>query len=220
MTTTSELSTPSNPTPERSESVLDDSALWVELEITVESSGDCPLAGLSDTPVDGHVQLTGSQCHMLLSAGGPGTEEVSVYNTTVHDCTCHKVCVPGFTPVDMSVAGGRLVLSGYVTDRERLATITDALNESDDTWRLRRLTAPDRSRGLRDSLDRGQFEDLSLTEKQRRTVRTAVEMGYYRTPRDASLGDLATELGVSRSALSQRLNAVESKLIKSLAAEL
>lgn len=59
-------------------------------------------------------------------------------------------------------------------------------------------------------------DQITLTEKQREAVQTAVEMGYYETPRSASPADLAETLGVTRSALSQRLNAVETKLVTAL----
>lgn len=199
---------------------VEDPTLWVELEITVESQDSCPIAGLSGTRVDGDVQIVGSRCHVMLAFDDEDPAEVSVYTSNVEGCTCDRVCVPGFIPVDVTVDDGQLVVSGYVANRKRLNAITDALAESDDRWRLRRLTTLERSQDFGENLSPGILADLALTEKQRRTVRTAVEMGYYRTPREASLGDLAAELGVSRSALSQRLNAVESKLIESLAAEL
>lgn len=55
-----------------------------------------------------------------------------------------------------------------------------------------------------------------LSEKQREVVELAIEAGYYDEPRQATLSDLAEMLGVSPSAVSQRLNAVEHKLIRSL----
>ncbi len=56
----------------------------------------------------------------------------------------------------------------------------------------------------------------SLTDRQLRTLERAYEKGYYETPRGADLGDLAAELDVSRSAVSQRLNAAETKLVSAI----
>lgn len=55
-----------------------------------------------------------------------------------------------------------------------------------------------------------------LTPKQREAVETALDAGYYERPRETDLEDLASKLGISRSAVSQRLNTVEGKLVKSL----
>jgi len=47
------------------------------------------------------------------------------------------------------------------------------------------------------------LEDESLlTSKQEHALITALEMGYFNIPRDASLGDVATELNISTSACS------------------
>lgn len=59
-----------------------------------------------------------------------------------------------------------------------------------------------------------------LTRKQRCAVRTAVGLGYYEEPRTATLGDVATELGISNSGASSRLRTVERKVIVALAERL
>lgn len=53
-----------------------------------------------------------------------------------------------------------------------------------------------------------------LTEKQRDTVELALDNGYYDRPRETDLADLAGTLGISRSAVSQRIRAAEITLIK------
>lgn len=55
-----------------------------------------------------------------------------------------------------------------------------------------------------------------LTERQLSAARCAVACGYYDDPKDAQLSDIAAELDRSESAISQRLNAVERKLTRSL----
>lgn len=52
-----------------------------------------------------------------------------------------------------------------------------------------------------------------LTEKQRETVLLALKMGYYSTPREATIGDIADRIGVSESAISQRLRRAECRLV-------
>lgn len=53
----------------------------------------------------------------------------------------------------------------------------------------------------------------NITPKQWEAATLAVEAGYYDDPKETDLDELARSLGVSASALSQRLNAVERKLM-------
>lgn len=47
--------------------------------------------------------------------------------------------------------------------------------------------------------------EYDLTPEQRAALVTALEMGYFDVPRETQIGALAAELGVSTSAVSQRL---------------
>lgn len=99
-----------------------------------------------------------------------------------------------------------------VPDRSELESIVDALRETGATVRLERIATPSGGR-------KGgtlEIEANGITDKQRAAVVVAVEEGYYDTPRRTDLGDLADRLGVSKSAVSQRLSAVEANLVTSL----
>lgn len=52
----------------------------------------------------------------------------------------------------------------------------------------------------------------SLPPEQRAALRAAVEYGYYETPREIDLEDLATKLEIPRSTLSYRLRRAEAAL--------
>ncbi|SDN10786.1 Predicted DNA binding protein, contains HTH domain [Halogranum gelatinilyticum] len=53
-----------------------------------------------------------------------------------------------------------------------------------------------------------------LTDRQLTLVRTAVEQGYYDTPRQCSLTDLADELGLAKSTCSETLHRAEETIVK------
>lgn len=53
-----------------------------------------------------------------------------------------------------------------------------------------------------------------LTDRQRELLDAAIEKGYYDTPRDCSLTDLAEATGVAKSTASETLHRVEEKIIK------
>jgi len=57
------------------------------------------------------------------------------------------------------------------------------------------------------------FDLSALTPKQRRGLELAVVRGYFDDGRDVELGDLAAEIGISKSALSQRLRTAQAKLV-------
>lgn len=71
-----------------------------------------------------------------------------------------------------------------------------------------------------ESIDRYVDPDRLLTDRQRRLLVAAVEHGYYDTPRDCSLTELAEFLGVAKSSVSETLHRAEGTVIKHYVAEL
>jgi len=63
-------------------------------------------------------------------------------------------------------------------------------------------------------------EEQLLTERQRRIVTAAIEAGYYDTPRDCSLTELASKLDIAKSTASETLHRAEEKIIKRFAEDL
>lgn len=119
-----------------------------------------------------------------------------------HDCI---VSVDGFDD-------GALCVSVSTDDREELSAIVSTLRSLGATVHLEYASQAN------DDAVRQSFELAvdDLTAKQRETLRLAVESGYYDRPRRTDLGALADQFDVSRSAVSQRLSAVESKLVREL----
>ncbi|WP_254863038.1 helix-turn-helix domain-containing protein [Halovivax gelatinilyticus] len=119
-----------------------------------------------------------------------------------HDCIAS---IQRFEP-------GSLEVDVMVPDRDELEAVVVALRRTGATVRLRRIAT--RTDG--DADQHLELEVEGITEKQREAVLLAVDAGYYETPRQTDLGELAERLGVSKSAVSQRLSAVESNLVTSL----
>jgi predicted DNA binding protein len=63
----------------------------------------------------------------------------------------------------------------------------------------------------------GTEPDVGLTERQMKTLRTAVEMGYFDTPRRASVKDVARRLNVSASTAVEHLRKAEKKVLENYA---
>ena len=130
--------------------------------------------------------------------------------------TDHCVC-PVFSEHDCLASiegfeGRTLSITVAVPDREELSGVVATLRERGASVRLKRIASS--------AVDTGQrmleLDADGITDKQREAVRAAVRGGYYETPRESDLSDLADRLDVSRSAVSQRLTAVESKLVEEL----
>jgi hypothetical protein len=57
-------------------------------------------------------------------------------------------------------------------------------------------------------------DEQLLTDRQHRLVEAAVDSGYYDTPRECSLTDLAAELDIAKSTASETLHRAEEKIVK------
>lgn len=57
---------------------------------------------------------------------------------------------------------------------------------------------------------------LTLTERQREVLDTAVEMGYYQDPRAVTHDDIADEVGVSPGTVGEHLRKIESRVFTQL----
>jgi predicted DNA binding protein len=55
-----------------------------------------------------------------------------------------------------------------------------------------------------------------LTDRQQEVLQTAVELGYYQIPREATHEEIADELGCSKSVVGQHLRRVEASLVGSV----
>lgn len=85
--------------------------------------------------------------------------------------------------------------------------------------RLSDLADQFRALGIPFELDRLQQQvdsEQLLTEKQATLVEEALARGYYDTPRDCTLVELAEELGMAPSTVSETLHRAEEHLIKEL----
>jgi hypothetical protein len=56
----------------------------------------------------------------------------------------------------------------------------------------------------------------TLSDRQYETVETAVAAGYYDTPRDATIADIAAEVDCARSTAAEHLQRAESKVMAAL----
>ena len=111
------------------------------------------------------------------------------------------------TPLDLPFPVSDGSVTWEVTaPRSRLSTLADQLREFDIQFDVV---------SVRQEMETEQL----LTPKQRALVRTAVAEGYYDTPRDCTLTDLAETLGIAKSTCSETLHRAEEKTINQFVAK-
>lgn len=101
-----------------------------------------------------------------------------------------------------------LRISISVSDMVAVRDVLNRLAEVDATVEPQGMSVINPSEATIVEVDAG-----PITPKQQEAFELAYRSGYYRRPREADLGDLARELEISRSAVSQRLRTAEARLV-------
>lgn len=184
----------------------DGAPLDVRLSVTPHEDCHCPLKSCSPESVQQSISgpAEGCQCRLVIDDGnGASYEETS----TCEFCPCpvfdNFECVREL----LEFRDGSLLFSVTIPDRSVLAPLIKGLRERNADVSVSRI------------LTVGEKADQSpdITEKQREAFLIAVERGYYERPRGATLDDIAEELGITSSAVSQRLTAVKRRLARKYA---
>lgn len=190
--------------------------LYVEFELQSMDSLDCPIEGFEDEVTATSQQSAGGDCHTDTTVDRADADDERdreiVHNKTAvgEDCHCPVFldfdCIPEVTAVN----NDHIIVQTYLSDRAQLTELVEDLKEVTETLSLRRLMRVEAADG---EVSQKTTLDLStLTELEQETAAVAVGAGYYDTPRETTVGELANRFEISESALSRRLSAIESKL--------
>lgn len=104
-----------------------------------------------------------------------------------------------------TIADGEAVWT-VTAPRERLSALADQLREFDIEFTVEYVRSPTEP-------------DRLLADGQRELLEAALAAGYYDTPRACTLTELAEEVGMAKSTVSEALHRAEEKIVKSFAAE-
>ena len=105
-----------------------------------------------------------------------------------------------FVPLPLSIRNG-WAIANLTTSQERLSQLKDAFESAGVTYEV-------------DSIKPSTDPTALLTDRQREFVLKAVEQGYYESPRQCTLTDLAAMLGVSKGAASGTLHRAERRIVR------
>lgn len=181
--------------------------LDVRLSVTPHNDCVCPLKDCDAESVQQSLSVTGDEaghCRLVVDEGDGACYEETETNQF---CPCpvfeNYECVSEL----LEVQDDSLLFSVTIPDRSVLAPLIEGLRETYASVSVNRI------------LTAGEEEEVApdITEKQREAFLIAVEQGYYERPRGATLDDIAEELGITSSAVSQRLTAVKRRLARKYA---
>lgn len=113
--------------------------------------------------------------------------------------------VPLTMPFD--IQNGRVTWE-LTTSTDRLSRLRTQLEELDVGFSIEYVR----------DIDGGQVDQL-LTDRQQEVLLTAIQEGYYRAPREATLGEVADVLGIANATCSDILHRAEGHIIHWFAEE-
>ncbi|MEF8757890.1 MAG: helix-turn-helix domain-containing protein [Halobacteriales archaeon] len=188
--------------------------LWAVLRIDV--GGECPLTDIDATIENVDLQQMNGECKATVVTDEADMNVLQTSQSMGSDCISWVFHEHGLVPQVMDAGDHSLTVSVYPDERETLPELVESLRDLGYVVDVKRLV------GVSQDLieESTVLCDLSvLTEKQKEAVELAAERGYYDRSSEADLGDMADELGISKSALSRRLKSAEAKLMLELMAD-
>lgn len=196
--------------------------LRAQLAVTPDIESGCAVVGKGAEAEEINHQLKSNpardsntavaECHTQLTYAGEGGREYFKSNTTAA-CICPVFTEHDCIPEIKGVKNETVVVVVSVPDRSVLRDVIEGLRDVDASVSVEWLVNGSGSNST------AEIDVSSITSKQQEALETALQEGYYETPRESDLSELSEALGVSESAASQRLNAAETKLVKSFLEE-
>ena len=122
------------------------------------------------------------------------------------------VTYPEWTRLGADPLSGRYVAGRWFTrmrfpDHEALSEYRTFHEDHEVSFRLHRVYEADHTETIAASV---------LTDDQRETLRVAAERGFFETPNDTTLADLAAELGTDPETVETRLNRAYMRFVEHL----
>jgi len=187
----------------------DSRRLRVDLDVEPGRDWDCPIVSETDSVAEVNVNAVGKECNVDLKPAGEGGM-IRATGEVGDDCLCYVFQQFGCVPHIQRVEAGTMLVTTYVDDRTVVRELIENLKSILGHVRLVRLAVVEGP----NATEQVTFDLSSLTPKQRQGLELAVVRGYFDDDRDVTLGELAAELDISKSALSQRLRTAQAKLVK------
>lgn len=140
------------------------------------------------------------------------TGDRSVYQysrSSEANCACEHVEESLRHPIsEVRIRNDSLYFTIHLNDVGDLKSLIGTLEDQFDTVSVCKIDHSE----IKANENTMAFDREALTSRQREVYRTAYEMGYFEHDGDANATDIADELDIAVSTLSEHLNAVQQKL--------
>ena len=190
--------------------------------LAIEFESGCPLADPPDhvSGVELQLEENGCQTDFIVSSDRPGggyevqheVRKLGAQRKRFDDCVCcifrNYDCVPHI----LETTGDATYVATYLRDRETGSDLIADLREVCPSVRLVQITDNDRK-----IVTQIKEVDLAaLSDKQKEALEMATEANYFEPGEGGTLHELADRLGITSSALSQRISRGEAEILEQL----
>ena len=183
----------------------DGGRLRVDLRIEADESFDCPLVETGESIEDARINAVGPTCAVdLFPEDGTVIRSSGIVSG---GCLCSILRASGCVPHVRRIEGRTLFVTAFPEDRSAIRDLVAEIRTAVGSVALDRLVVV----GGTDRTEQVAVDLSRLTAKQRAALELAVKRGYF--DGEAGLEELAAELNISKSALSQRLRSGQAKLV-------
>ena len=193
----------------------------LRVDLQMHFPDHCPLNDPPDDVVDTRVQYFKNSCQIdfVLSCTGSDTgprvcqRKVDFPEMRSCDCVFQDFHTTECVPHVIDVTTRPITIATYVPDREKVRDLVSKIRSRGSPVQLLNLSATNPPQS---EPNIAEVDLASLTDKQREAIEVAQEMGYYGSGNGVTLHDMADELGITASAMSQRLTRAEEEIFVQL----
>jgi hypothetical protein len=190
----------------------------VQVVLEIEPKGSCFMEELEGDIADVELQFPNGECNcdVTVCKDDKGDQSIDIFHHSGEICeNCPGIVFSeyGLVPHFLDRCPENFVVRSFLPSDNQLSELIDDLRRVAHNVRILRIL------DLQDyAVDsRAKEIDMSqLTDKQQDTLERAVERGYYESPPEVSLSELAGEFDISEAALSQRLARAERTVMGEL----
>ncbi|MXV61898.1 bacterio-opsin activator [Natronorubrum sp. JWXQ-INN-674] len=128
-------------------------------------------------------------------------------------CPCVSIERYGYPIANVEASEGSLVITFHVSELDEIRTVLSELRSRYAGMSVERIVRS----GTKGADSRPVHIDRNtLTDRQTEVLRTALEMGYFERPREATAGDVADALDINRATFAEHLASAQRKLLPTI----
>ncbi|UVE52351.1 helix-turn-helix domain-containing protein (plasmid) [Haloferax larsenii] len=164
-------------------------------------------------PLDDRLATTLDRDERIRYLHVTGGDDACTYRClSKHPCVVHELVDEGFLVESMQYSGGGATMRGAVVGYDVLRGVMEKAGQTVGIT-LQRVYP------LRADEDEPIGRAWDLTPAQEESLRVALELGYFAIPRQHTADEVATELGISKSAFLERLRRAQQSLFRTIFGE-